>query len=242
METKAIHAKHCTSLPKLLHFTPRKMQYGQTPNPVPSNSSEHASVVDSGCSQQLCQKDNVIVESSIADDATVDAFESSVLYNQTNQSKQRNLSCPTCLSTPPLQTVHSPQTAQSSFSAPPEHISGAGLHEQGQTNDTFWQRLKWGFVLSFCRRRSSSNDQNRQPNTNTAATLEMVIMGSALILTAGLQIQEIVASRGGFDPQNSNTLARDVFLLASSMSFTLSFYSIVTSSVLLISLSSCTPR
>lgn len=218
------------------------MRYSQTTDQVPSDSSDQARAVDSGCLEQLCLNESVILESSVTADGTVDAVDSSMLYDHINLEKQRNLPCQEFISAP-LQTVHSPQTPKSSFPISPEHALGADLNEQGQTNDTLWQRLKWGFVLSFCRRKPSSNDQNRQPKTNTVATLEMAIMGSALVLTAGLQIQEIVAGRGGYDTiQNGNTLARDVFLLASSLSFTLSFYSIVTSSVMLISLSPCSSR
>lgn len=101
------------------------------------------------------------------------------------------------------------------------------------------QRLKWGLILSLGDRESFSHVRRGDLKVAIAATLEVALMGSALVLTVGLQIQEVVGGRGGFDPDNGDPAARYIFVIASALSFALSFYSILTSSVLLLALSSC---
>lgn len=72
--------------------------------------------------------------------------------------------------------------------------------------------------------------------------LEVSIMGSALVLTVGMQIQEVVGSRGGFLVEKGDTATRHVFMAASALSFSLAMYSIVTSSAMFLSLSTCPAR
>lgn len=104
---------------------------------------------------------------------------------------------------------------------------------------TLWQRLKWGLILSLGGRESFSYVRRGDLKVAIAATLEVALMGSALVLTVGLQIQEVVGGRGGFDPGSGDPAARYIFVIASALSFALCFYSILTSSVLLLALSSC---
>lgn len=200
--------------------------------------SDRSDDVRSGCEKQVCLKRSFTMDSNIM----IDAVEGSLERDNIHLKKQTGLSYSTSIPATPARKVQSPQAGYSSSSAQPKHNFNVGIREQGSANDKFWQRLNWGSVHSFVRKGPSANEQNGESRPNTAFTLEIAIMGSALILTAGLQIQEVVTSRGGYDPLKGNSIARDVFLLASTLSFTLSFYSIVTSSVLLVSLSSCSSR
>lgn len=101
-----------------------------------------------------------------------------------------------------------------------------------------WRRLKWGFIVSLGKTNSSPSVERKDLKTAVATVLEVAIMGSALILTLSLQIQEVVGSRGGFSRGGGGEIAKFVFVSTSSLSFAFAFYSIVTSAVMLLSLSS----
>lgn len=122
--------------------------------------------------------------------------------------------------------------------------SASKLEDSRQQNVhvPFWRRVRWGISLSHGGRNAFISVLRGELKTAIASVLEVSIMGSALVLTVGMQIQEVVGSRGGFLAQDGNAVAKHVFMAASALSFALSLYSIVTSSVLLLSLSTCPAR
>lgn len=126
-------------------------------------------------------------------------------------------------------------------SSPPLPKSGSNLTSNPPSSGriTLWQRLKWGLILSLGGNRSLSYVSGVELKVAIAATLEAALMGSALVLTVSLQIQEVVGGRGGFSPGNGDPVARYIFVVASALSFALCFYSIMTSFILLLELSSC---
>lgn len=105
-----------------------------------------------------------------------------------------------------------------------------------------WKRVRRRFFLLVCCRGPSEPTRNDELRPTIIESLEVAIMGSALIITAGLQLQEVVSGRGGYDPKIVRPYAHLIFIVASSLSFALSFYSIVIASVLLLTASSYSQR
>lgn len=101
-----------------------------------------------------------------------------------------------------------------------------------------WRRLQWGLILSIGKRNSFAMLHQSEMKNAVATALEITIMGSALILTLCLQLQEVVGSRGGFSSDDNRSIARYIFVSSSAFSFGLAFYSVVTSAVMLLLLSS----
>ncbi|CAN8076982.1 unnamed protein product [Agarophyton chilense] len=79
------------------------------------------------------------------------------------------------------------------------------------------------------------NDEEKEKEAAITA-LELSIMGSALVLTLSLQVEEVVGSRGGFGNSTRDTEVGFLFVGASALSFALGFYSIVTAAVMLLSI------
>jgi len=128
---------------------------------------------------------------------------------------------------------HGTATSQPSFAdADQVRVFGVSL-------PALWKRLKWGLLLTAAGNDAFAFVRREELKAAIAATLEVVIMGSALVLTLCLQVQEVVGSRGGFAGGNGNSVALHIFVVASSLSFSFSFYSIVTSSAMLLTLSAC---
>ena len=101
----------------------------------------------------------------------------------------------------------------------------------------FWRRIKP--IL-----RNKNNDrtvfsilEKNELKNALGISLEVPIMGSALILTLSLQIQEVVGSRGGFQFDQPSIVSL-IFMITVALSFAFSFYSIVIAAVLLIPLAS----
>lgn len=89
----------------------------------------------------------------------------------------------------------------------------------------------------FVRKRSCTISTASEGEKAAAATcLELTIMGSALVLTLGLQIQEVVGSRGGLQESAQRVVAQHIFVISSTISFISGFYSIVTAAVMLLSI------
>lgn len=111
-----------------------------------------------------------------------------------------------------------------------------------QPRASMWQRLKWAFILSVGCKNSLSRLSSAELKLAIGSALEATLMGSALVLTVSLQIQEVVGGRGGLKPDGGHYVARYTFVIASALSFALCFYAIMSSFVLLLELSPCPPR
>lgn len=74
------------------------------------------------------------------------------------------------------------------------------------------------------------------------SVLEAALMGSALVLTVSLQLQEVVGGRGGLHAANDHCLAKYTFVIACASSFGLCFFTIILALVLLLEVSHSPPR
>lgn len=125
----------------------------------------------------------------------------------------------------------------------PAQLDG-GCDQSTTTNPpaSLWKRIKWGLTLSFGGRRAFSVVRKSELKAAVAAVLEISIMGSALVLTVGMQVQEVVGGRSGLQAQNGSSFARHLFITTSAFSFALAMYSILTCSVMHLTLSLCPTR
>lgn len=104
-----------------------------------------------------------------------------------------------------------------------------------------WQRVRPLFQNERNDRTVFSMLAKNELKTALGISLEVPIMGSALILTLSLQIQEVVGSRGAFQNDQPSVVFL-IFMITVALSFAFSFYSIVIAAVLLIPLASLPSR
>lgn len=78
-------------------------------------------------------------------------------------------------------------------------------------------------------------------NTQEIMILELSVVGSALILTLALQILEVITNRTSVDNVSSTT-AYYIVVASYALSFAFSFYSMITSSFLLLFLAAVPSR
>lgn len=182
--------------------------------------------------QRSKQQDEVSANEAFEDITTAMDSEDTVLPAAEQQQYGQNAGGKVALSACPSPAEQALPRTSSRLSCAPTNAN----------RNTLWQRLKWGLALSMGGTRSFSYVSGGELKTAIAATLEAALMGSALVLTVSLQIQEVVGGRGGFNSSGGNALARNVFIVASALSFALCFFSIVTSFVLLLELSSYPSR
>lgn len=130
----------------------------------------------------------------------------------------------------------------SAVTAQSEHVTGHasnGLERLRAPLSELATRFQLGARLSLRGRHAFTLVHADELRGAIAATLEVAVMGSALVLTLCLQLQEVVASRGGFATSNA---ALYIFVIACSMSFMLAFYSLVAAAAMLLGLSTYPAR
>lgn len=123
-----------------------------------------------------------------------------------------------------------------------------GLHRQQLFGEIRFSQARTRLTNLFCvsnyNRDHVSHQSATSPNmtqnlkhvkAQVTMSLELSIMGSALVLTLALQILEIVANRTT-STHVSKSLAYYVVITSYALSFAFSFYSVITSTILVISL------
>lgn len=166
---------------------------------------------------------------------------------ETEEVVQVHYSTPVSNSSP--SKMHSPAREQSKQRGPRSSEWDGGNAQKDRNSLNFlsqplsflWRRLKWSVILSLGRNDSLVHLNKEDMKTAVSTQLEVAIMGSALVLTLCLQMQEVVGSRGGFTlPERDR--ARFVFVSSSALSFSFAFYSIITSAMMLLSINAVPRR
>ena len=100
-----------------------------------------------------------------------------------------------------------------------------------QTSDAL---RKFWYSMSVSVQGNSMNGMRLKERQNAFTTsLEISIMGGALISAVVIQIQEVVASQGGFT-EESQRIHHNIFAVTSTLTLITSFYATVVAATLLV--------